>query len=101
MRRKKKSKLRKILKGLFSAKEEELSSYFAPEVNTPDEYCLVACLFKKYGPKPISARDTEVVLFECLRELCPDDCGDDVVEAKVREFIDYGFVERWNDGDYW
>lgn len=101
MRRKRKKSLRKILKGLFRAKEEELSSYFAPEVNTPDEYCLVASLFKKYGPKPINKDDTEDILFECLRDLCCDDYTDDMVQVKVKEFIDYGFVERWNDGDYW
>lgn len=101
MKDKKKSKLGKILKGLFKTEEEELMAYFDSGVDSPDEYSLAAYLFRKYGQKPINKDDTEGIMFECLRELCPDDYTDDMVELRVKEFLDYGFVERWNDGNYW
>jgi len=96
----KKNRLRKLLRGLFRAEDEEVASYFAPEMTTPDEYSLVACLFKRHGPKPIKEGAPETILSDCLRELCPNDT-DDMIEMRVKEFMDYGFLERWNNGDYW
>lgn len=101
MKSKKTNKIKKLLKGLFRTQDEEVRSYFDPQMNSPDEYGLAVCLLKRYGQKPFNQGETEGILFECLRELCPDDQPDEMVEMKVKEFIDYGFVERWNNGEYW
>ncbi len=101
MKREQKKKLRKILMGLFKTQDEEAEAYFDSEINLPDEYGLVDSLAKEHGERPINQDEVENILFDCLRKLYPADSTDDVVEMKVREFIDYGFVERWNSGQYW
>ena len=97
----KKRKVRKLLKGLFSNQGEEMDVYFDPAMTQPDEYSLVRYLVNEYGHRPLEEEAAEDILFESLRELSSDDDSDGMVEMRVKEFLEYGFVERWNSGQYW
>lgn len=104
MRHKKKhqkKKIRKILNGLFSAKDEGVKAYFDTALNAPEEFDVAGFLVEGGRDNPITDGEAEDLLFECLRELCPPDHTDDMIMARVKEFIDNGFVERWNSGAYW
>lgn len=98
---KKSVKLRKILKGLYRAEGDELESYLAMDTEVTDGCGLIERLIMKHGPRPIGGDDAEDILFECLREVSADDDTDGMVEMAVKELIEYGFVERWNGGQYW
>ena len=98
---KKSVKLRKILRGLYRADGDELESYLAMDTEVTGGHGLVERLIMKHGPRPIGSEDAEDLLFECLREVSAEDDTDWMVETAVKELIDYGFVEKWNSGQYW
>jgi hypothetical protein len=98
---KKKRRVKKLLRGLFRAPGEEMDVYFDPAMSEPDEYSLVRYLANQYGHTPMDEETAEEVLFDSLRELSAEDDTDEMVEMRVKEFLEYGFVERWNSGQYW
>ncbi len=100
-KKKRQSRLRKVLRGVFKTQDEEVKSYFDSGINLPDEYDLVEYFIRGYGQRPIDQEDSQSILYDCLRELYPEDYTNEQIGAKVKEFLDYGFVERWNGGYYW